>query len=84
MCLAKCKKFIPLGIVFLAALAVFCKINYSDGDDAFFDSCVKSMSFLEYLKERYLTWTGRVSGETAIYITFTLGIWFWQIGRAHV
>ncbi|MBR3850425.1 MAG: hypothetical protein IKJ76_00005, partial [Fibrobacter sp.] len=82
MCLAKCKKFIPLGAIFLAAFAVFCKINYSDGDDAFFDSCVKSMSFLEYLKERYLTWTGRIGGETAIYVTFTLGIWFWRVANA--
>jgi hypothetical protein len=79
---AKLKTFIPLGIIFLAAFAVFCKIHYSDGDDAFFDSCVKSMSFLDYLKERYLTWTGRVGGETAIYITFTLGIWFWRVVNA--
>ena len=82
MCLAKCKKLIPLGVIFLAAFAVFCKIHYSDGDDAFFDSCVKSMSFLEYLKERYLTWTGRIGGETAIYVTFTLGIWFWRVANA--
>ena len=79
---ARLKTFIPLGIIFLAAFAVFCKIHYSDGDDAFFDSCVKSMSFLDYLKERYLTWTGRVGGETAIYITFTLGIWFWRVVNA--
>ena len=79
---ARLKTFIPLGIIFLAAFAVFCKIHYSDGDDAFFDSCVKSMTFLDYLKERYLTWTGRIGGETAIYITFTLGIWFWRVANA--
>ncbi len=79
---ARLKTFIPLGIIFLAAFAVFCKIHYSDGDDAFFDNCVKSMTFLDYLKERYLTWTGRIGGETAVYITFTLGIWFWRVVNA--
>lgn len=79
---ARLKTYIPLGIIFLAAFAVFCKIHYSDGDDAFFDSCVRSMTFLDYLKERYLTWTGRIGGETAIYITFTLGIWFWRVANA--
>ena len=79
---ARFKTFIPPGIIFLAAFAVFCKIHYSDGDDAFFDSCVRSMSFLDYLKERYLTWTGRIGGEAAIYITFTLGIWFWRVVNA--
>lgn len=79
---ARLKTLIPPGIIFLAAFAVFCKIHYSDGDDAFFDSCVRSMSFLDYIKERYLTWTGRIGGETAIYIAFSLGIWFWRIANA--
>ena len=66
----------------LAAFTVFCKIHYSDGDDALFDYYVNSTPFLEYIKERFLTWTGRLGGETAVYISFTLGIWFWRVVNA--
>lgn len=66
----------------LAAFAVFCKIHYSDGDDALFDYYVNSTPFLEYIKERFLTWTGRLGGETAVYVSFSLGIWFWRVVNA--
>jgi hypothetical protein len=46
------------------------------GDDALFDYYVNSTPFLEYIKERFLTWTGRLGGETAVFVSFSLGIWF--------
>ena len=69
-------------LVALLALGVFCKINFSDGDDAIFDDMVRSMPYLEYIKMRYLTWTGRIGGETLAYLTFSLGIWFWRFANA--
>lgn len=69
-------------LVALLALGVFCKINYSDGDDAIFDDMVRSMPYLEYIKMRYLTWTGRIGGETLVYLLFSLGIWFWRFANA--
>lgn len=69
-------------LVALLALGVFCKINYSDGDDAIFDDMVHSMSYFEYIKMRYLTWTGRIGGESLVYLLFSLGIWFWRFANA--
>ena len=69
-------------LVALTALGVFCKINYSDGDDAIFDDMVSSMPYLEYIKTRYITWTGRIGAESLVYLLFSIGIWFWRFTNA--
>lgn len=80
------KKYAPLfvvGLIAAAFLAVFCFIHYSDGDDAFFAEATSTMPFLEYLKYRYATWTGRMGGESLVYVVFGLGgIWFWRVVNA--
>ena len=69
-------------LVALLAFGVFCKIHYSSGDDAFFDHYVHSMSYLDYIQARYSTWTGRIGGESLVYLVFTLGIWAWRVVNA--
>jgi len=70
------------GVVAVAAFGVFLKIHYSDGDDAIFDQAVRTTAYFDYIKERFCTWSGRIGGETAVYITFALGIWFWRVVNA--
>lgn len=69
-------------LVALLAFGVFCKIHYSSGDDAFFDHYVHTMSYLDYIQARYMTWTGRIGGESLVYLVFTLGIWAWRVLNA--
>lgn len=69
-------------LVALLAFGVFCKIHYSSGDDAFFDHYVHTMSYLDYIQARYMTWTGRIGGESLVYLVFTLGIWAWRVVNA--
>lgn len=76
--------FVLWGIVFLGAFFVGMNIHYSDGDDAFFYQYSHSMGFLEYLKWRYESWTGRLSAEALLYLTFRCGIWFWRVINAFV
>lgn len=77
------KKFSPLiivGMLVVAFFCIFCFIHYSDGDDAFFAEVTSTRSYFEYLKYRYETWTGRMGGESLVYLVFRLGgIWFWRI-----
>jgi len=70
------------GTVAFFAFLVLCKIHYSDGDDAFFDSYAHSMNLVDYLQWRYVTWTGRLGAESVVFGTFTLGIWFWRFVNA--
>lgn len=80
------KKFAPLiivGLLFLAFVGVFCLIHYSDGDDAYFVEATSTRSYFEYLKFRYETWSGRMGGESLVYVVFRLGgIWFWRVVNA--
>ena len=69
-------------LVAILAFGVFCKIHYSSGDDAFFDHYVHSMCYLDYIQARYSTWTGRIGGESLVYLVFTLGIWAWRAVNA--
>lgn len=71
-----------LGLVFAGCLAVLSFIHYSDGDDAFFLEYCGSMGFLEYLKWRYETWTGRMISEGFMHIFFNSDIWWWRIVNA--
>lgn len=71
------------GMLVFACFVVFTRIHYSDGDDAFFDQMANSMAFLDYLKERYMGWTGRLGCESIIYAVFRWGgIWFWRVANA--
>lgn len=80
------KNFVPLilmGLLVIAFFGVFCFIHYSDGDDAFFAEATSTMSYFEYLGHRYLTWTGRMGGESLVYVAFGIGgIWFWRVVNA--
>ena len=69
-------------IVLLGCFCVLTRINYSDGDDVFFIQNCTSMNLFEYLKWRYVSWTGRMSSEAMMHIVFNLGIWFWRIVNA--
>lgn len=70
-------------VLVLFCFAVFCQIHYSDGDDAFFEEATASVSYLDYLKVRYMSWTGRLGAESLIYFVFRCGgIWFWRLVNA--
>ena len=80
------KKWVPcVALAFFAVcfFCVFCLIHYSDGDDAIFDEMTSTRGFFEYLKFRYETWTGRMGGESMVYVVFHCGgIWFWRVVNA--
>ena len=80
------RKWIPCAVLALFVVCffgVFCLIRYSDGDDAIFDEMVSTRGFFEYLKFRYETWTGRMGGESMVYVVFRYGgIWFWRVVNA--
>ena len=80
------RKWIPgavLALFVVCFFGVFCLIRYSDGDDAIFDEMVSTRGFFEYLKFRYETWTGRMGGESMVYVVFRYGgIWFWRVVNA--
>ncbi len=76
------KKVLFWALMFFGAFLLLTQVGYSDGDDAFFYQYTHEMGFLEYLSWRYTTWVGRMSGEAMVYITFSLGIWFWRIVNA--
>lgn len=80
------KKWVPCAVLaffVVCFFGVFCLIRYSDGDDAIFDEMVSTRSFFDYLKFRYETWTGRMGGESMVYVVFRCGgIWFWRIVNA--
>lgn len=69
-------------LMFVGALVVVSRSNYSDGDDAFFYQYTHSMGFFEYLGWRYNTWVGRLAAEALVYLTFSLGIYFWRVVNA--
>ena len=80
------KKWVPCAVLaffVVCFFGVFCLIRYSDGDDAIFDEMVSTRSFFDYLKFRYETWTGRMGGESMVYVVFRCGgIWFWRVANA--
>lgn len=69
-------------LVFVFALIACSQIKYTDGDDAFFYHYSNTMNFFEYIKWRYLSWTGRVSSETMMYLIFNVNIWAWRVINA--
>lgn len=69
-------------LMFVGALMVLSQQGYSDGDDVYFYQYVHEMGFWEYLKFRYTTWVGRLSGEAMVYITFRAGLPFWRVVNA--
>lgn len=83
--LNKNKLVFPCVLAFFAIcfFGVFCLIHYSDGDDSIFAEMTSTRSYFEYLSYRYETWTGRMGGESLVYLVFRLGgIWFWRIVNA--
>ncbi|MBO5069574.1 MAG: hypothetical protein J6C37_04350, partial [Roseburia sp.] len=75
-------RFIFWTFIFVGVLLVLSRRGYSDGDDVYFYQYTHEMGFLEYLKFRYDTWVGRLSGEAMVYITFRLGLTFWRVINA--
>lgn len=71
-------RFLFWALMFCGAFLVLSRRGYSDGDDVYFYQYAHEMGFLEYLKFRYTTWVGRLSGEAMVYITFRLGLTFWR------
>lgn len=69
-------------LLYVVSLVVLSFIGYSDGDDAFFLEYCGNMGFLEYLRWRYETWTGRIASEAMMYIFFNLDLWVWRIVNA--
>jgi hypothetical protein len=76
------KYFLFFAAVFVAALCVMSRVGRSDGDDTYFYIYANNMQFLEYLKWRYATWTGRMGAEAVVYIIFRSNIWVWRIINA--
>lgn len=68
--------------MFIASLAVFSKIGYSDGDDAFLMENARQKGLLEYLQWRYETWSSRFFAEILFYFFFTCNIWVWRVVNA--
>ena len=74
---------VALAFFAVCFFCVFGLIHYSDGDDAIFDEMTSTRGFFEYLKFRYETWTGRMGGESMVYVVFHCGgIWFWRVVNA--
>lgn len=71
-----------LGMFFLAAFFLCTRIQYTDGDDAYFYQMAHSMGFFEYLKMRYITWEGRMTSEAMTYISMYFGKDFWNVANA--
>lgn len=74
--------YVIWAVFFIGAFLICTKIQYSDGDDAFFYQMAHSKSFFEYVKYRYITWEGRATSEAMTYIAFYLGIGFWRFFNA--
>lgn len=69
-------------LLFAAALALCMQIRFSDGDDAYFLEHTASRSLPEFVSWRYQTWSGRIMAESAIWICFRAGIFFWRVLNA--
>lgn len=68
--------------IFLIILGIDCLIHYSDGDDAIFLQTVSEYKFFDFLKMRYISWSGRLAADAAAYILFSLPLFVWRVFNA--
>lgn len=54
-------------------------IKIVPGDDIFFGEVSSQYSFFEYLKFRYLNWTGRLTAESFLYYFSGDNVWLWRL-----
>ncbi|MDR1464136.1 MAG: DUF6056 family protein [Oscillospiraceae bacterium] len=82
---ARAGEAILLGFSFLAALAVCCRIPYSDGDDAFFLRTVAAHPhFADFVAHLTRTMNGRVAASAALFAVFSENLWLWRIANAAI
>jgi hypothetical protein len=74
--------FLFFAAVFVMALLVLSHVTRSDGDDTYFYIYANEMGFIDYLRWRYATWTGRMGAEAIVYIIFRSNIWVWRVVNA--
>ncbi len=80
---AKNKKRFFLTAYILFITSIFCIISSrvnvtTDFDDYFFTHALDNVSLIDYLKNRYAVWTGRVALETILVTTIQHSL-FWRI-----
>jgi hypothetical protein len=66
-----------LTYAFLLAMHIF--IKPSDGDDAFFINAARNNTYVEFIVNYYLTWSGRIVPNSFAYLLFDNYFWLWKI-----
>lgn len=69
-------EYMPFVVFGIAFFLMICRIQFQDGDDTYFQKKFAQYGIFPFLKQRYLTWSGRMSSELAIgLINFNLPLW---------
>lgn len=71
-------------VFYIAALYLCMQIQYSDGDDFFFQETTGANALFPYLKWRYITWQGRLTSEAMTWFGFRMGLQAWRFVNAFV
>lgn len=67
-------------IVFLLFYLMHLKITLVPGsDDTWFTDASENAPFLEWIINRYMTWSGRLFPDTMLYLLLDEYLWFWRI-----
>lgn len=74
----KLPELIPFLLFFIGVIVLELK-NVPVGDDLFFPVVAKKMALLDFLKERYLTWSGRLSVDGVIYFLAKYDFYLWGL-----
>lgn len=69
---------IPFVILFISMLYVHILHSMMPGDDFWFHEVSRTYSLIDYLKLRYMNWTGRISAEVGFYYIFMDDAFLWK------
>ncbi|MBP3040653.1 hypothetical protein J9303_14270 [Bacillaceae bacterium Marseille-Q3522] len=75
----KKKSVISFSLLFLLIYLIHFFIVKVPGDDTWFSDISKQFTLMEYIKERYLGWSGRIFPEAMLYTLLNHRIWLWRI-----
>jgi hypothetical protein len=70
---------IPFIVLLIFVLVFHAFEKMQPGDDYWFKNVTTSYTFLDYIKWRYITWSGRVSVEGVLYFIFKDNGFMWRI-----
>jgi hypothetical protein len=75
----KVKAYYPILILFSLLYLFHFLVGMFPGDDIKFSKASEMYSLAEWLKLRYLTWSGRLMPDAAVYVFLDDLIWLWRI-----